>query len=1025
MQNQQNNPADVVGAALVVGGGVGGMQAALDLAANDIMVCLVDRKPCIGGKMPQLDKAFPTNDCSMCMLAPRLVETGRHPNIEIITLAEVTGLEGTVGNFKAHVRKKARYVDESLCVGCGDCWEKCPVRKFIPSEYDAGLVSRRAIYRPFPQAIPNIATLDKETCIYFKKGKCKVCQKICKADAINFDMQDEEITLDVGAVILAPGYEIYNVGLKKEYGYERYPNVVTSLEFERILSASGPFDGNILRPSDREHPKNMAFIQCVGSREPGAEFCSSVCCMYTAKNSILAKEHEPDLECTIFYIDIRAFGKGFEVYYEKAKQLGVRYVRSRPSAVKQVPKTKNLMVKYFAEDGRTTTEEFDMVVLSVGMQPPQFSKELGEVFGIDYNEHGFCRTSDFAPLQSGKEGVFVCGPFVEPKDIPETVVQASGSASRVLEILMKAKGTRTPEPKQHPAEIDVRDQPPRVGVFICHCGTNIAGSVNVPEAVEYSKTLPDVVHAEDCMYACSSDMLERIKTTIKDHDLNRVVVASCSPRTHETHFRNTLPEQGLNPYLFEMANIRDQCSWVHMQEPEKATHKAMDLIRMAIAKARLLEPIKTKYLDITRSALVIGGGVSGMTAAKTMADQGFETHLVEKETELGGNFRRIRFLMSGANPSEKLSNLVEQVKSHPKIHLHTGATIADIQGFAGNFKTTIAGPEGKKTEVHHGTVTMATGAKEYTPTEYFYGQSEKVVLQLQLEELLQDVSKVQALNTVVMIQCVGSRDSERPYCSRICCSQAVKNALKIKELSPQTDVFILYRDMRTYGFSELAYKEAREKGVIFLRYADNEKPVVAQQNGGFSVSLTDPVLHLPVTIHADLISLSAAIVPHSDNDDLIKMLKLPQDTDNFFLEAHVKLQPVDFAARGIFLCGIAHLPKRVDECIAQATATGARAGAILSKDRIALQANLSVPVDANCDGCAFCIDTCPFKAITLVEYMNAGSVKKTVDVNEGLCKGCGICQATCPKQGIYIDLFKIDQLAAMVDAALEPGPGGY
>ncbi len=849
-------------------------------------------------------------------------------------------------------------------------------------------------------------------------SECLQCVDACKADAIDHNMKPEEvINLNVGAIILAPGNEVFDAKNKLELGYSLYPNVVTAIEYERILSASGPYLGKVLRPSDNKKPKKIAFIQCVGSRETDRNYCSSVCCMYATKESIITKEHEPDIECTIFYIDMRAFGKGFDYYYERAKQLGVRYIRCRPSSIKEVTDTKNLKVQYQTEDGKLITEEFELIVLSTGFVPPISTRDLSNKLNFELNEFEFCKSSVFKPVETSAEGIYACGPFVEPKDIPETVMESSAAAAKVLSLLKDSKGSLI-KPLVYPPEIDVSGQEPRIGVFVCHCGANIAGVVDVFDVVEYAKTLPNVVYAENNLYTCSNDTQEKIKEKIKEHNLNRVVVASCSPRTHEPLFRNTIREVGLNPYLFEMANIRDQCSWVHMTEHKKATLKAKDLVRMAVAKARLLEPLQKGSVSITKSALVIGGGVSGMVSALEIANQGFDVYLIEKEAELGGNLRKIHYLLEGEKPEEELKFLISKVNEHKKIHLYKSAKIENIEGSVGNFKTTISS-NGTVTELSHGVVIVATGAKEYTPKEYLYGKDQRVITQIELENRI-SVSGFKIPKKVVMIQCVGSRNDERPYCSRICCTEATKNALKIKELSPQTDVYILYRDIRTYGFKEKYYTEARDKGVIYIRFEDNKNPEVSIKNGKLEIKVFDSVLQIPVIINADLLVLSAGIVPDSENQKIAQLLKVPLNQDNFFLEAHMKLRPIDFATEGVFLCGMAHSPKSIDESIVQAQGAAARASTILSKDKIDLEATLSFVVDENCDGCAYCIDPCPYKALTLIEYIKDGVVKKTVEVNESLCKGCGVCMATCPKKGIYVRGFKLEQIAAQIEAALQP-----
>lgn len=848
---------------------------------------------------------------------------------------------------------------------------------------------------------------------------CQLCAGVCGVHAIDYTQQDELRHLKVGAVILAPGVEAFDARAKKDLGYGRYPNVVTSVQFERILSASGPYGGHVGRPGDRKPPQRIAFIQCVGSRDNERDYCSSVCCMYATKEALIAKEHlGAEVQTDIYFMDARAFGKCFEAYYERAQAQGVHYIRSRPPVIEEVPGTGDLRVKYVTDTDHLLVREYDLVVLSVGLKPPASAAALAKTFGIELDRFGFCKTSRLSPFETTREGVFACGPFTEPKDIPETVMQASAAASHVLAMLGPARGSLI-APKEYPPERDVAGQPPRVGVFVCHCGTNIGGVVNVPSVAEYARTLPSVVYAEDNLYTCSTDTQDRIKQLIVEHDLNRVVVASCTPRTHEPLFRNTCREAGLNPYLFEMANIRDQCSWVHMGEPEKATRKSKDLLRMAVAKARLLEPLQKGHAPVTKAALVIGGGLSGMVASLDLAEQGYDVCLVEREKVLGGNLRRLYDLGTGEDPQAALQALEARVLGHQRIRVMRGATVQTVNGSVGSFESSI-GVDGAVERFKHGIVVVATGAEEYTPTEYLYGQDHRVITQLELEKRLAKTGGGWLPSTVVMIQCVGSRCAERPYCSRVCCGQAVKNALKIKELSPRTHVVVLYRDLRTYGLRESAYTEARRLGVVFLRHEDAHRPEVSGHNGSLMVTVPDPQRGHDVAIEAGLVVLSVATVPHDDNKVLAQLLKVPLNSEGFFLEAHLKLRPVDFATEGVFLAGLAHSAKAVDESIVQAAAAASRAAGILSCDAIELEATLSQVVREKCDGCAYCVDTCPYGAITLMEFAHNGSVKKIVEVNESLCKGCGTCQATCPKEGIFVRGFSPDQLAAQVRAALEP-----
>lgn len=913
------------------------------------------------------------------------------------------------------------------CWVCGACDFVCPTGKKVSSssrytepksildEYNTGLNRRPSIYQMYPQMVPNAPIIDKNTCVHLNFDKCGICKEVCAAGAINYEDADKKVELDVGAVILAPGYEVFAAELEGEFGYRRYPNVVTSLEFERILSATGPFSGHILRPYDRSEPKRVAFIQCVGSRNTDNMYCSSICCMYATKEAVIAKEHSPGLNCTIFYRDIRAFGKGYEEYYERAKKEGITYIKASPSTVKQVPATKNLRIQYSRSDngGGIVEEEFDLVVLCVGIVSGP-SKMLGDMLGLQLNEDGFIDMDPLDPVKTSLDGIYVAGVSSGPKDIPEAVMESDAAASRCLNLLSDARGELITR-EEFPPEKDVSREEPRVGVFVCHCGTNIAGVVNVPDVVEYTKTLPNVVYAENNLYTCSADTCERIKDLIIEKDLNRLIVASCTPRTHEPLFMDTMKQAGLNPYLFEMANIRDQCSWVHMQQPKQATLKSKDLIRMAVAKVKMNESLYPQFVGVTKAALVIGGGAAGMTAALELAGQGFDVHLVEKEKEMGGLARKIHFSSDG-DIAKKLEDLAASVKNHEKIKLYLNSQVTSVEGSVPKFESVIKTGE-EETVVKHGTIIVATGAREYEPREYLYGENENVLTQMEFEEHLAN-GGIKG-NDVVMIQCVGSREEPRDYCSRVCCTKAIKNALKMKELNPESNIYILHKDIRSYGFYEKLYRESREKGVIYIRYDEN-KPTVSANNGKLTVSVKDRLLNMDIDLPADQVVLSAAIEAPEANTDLGKLLKVPLTKHGFFLEAHMKLRPVDFATDGVFVCGTAHSPKNVPESILQAMAASTRAGVILSQDEMEIEPRISVPIDANCDGCAFCIEPCPYSAITLIEYMRKGAVKKTVDVDITLCHGCGTCMATCPKQGIFVRNFKLEQFGAMVEAALEP-----
>lgn len=880
-------------------------------------------------------------------------------------------------------------------------------------------------------------------------SECMQCVAACLPKCIDHTQADEFQTIEVGAVVLSAGAVPANAALRPEFGYGRYPNVVSSMEFERMLSASGPFGGELLRPSDGGHPRRIAFIQCVGSRDSsgrqateaerqaalarpgggffargevscGVEYCSSVCCMYTAKEAVIAQEHVPGLQATVFYMDLRTFGKEFERYVERAQQEnGVRYVRAMVSSVKEAPTSRNPRIRYYPPAGPVVDEEFDLVVLAVGLRPPATAMEAARRIGVQLNEYGFVRTSEFNPPATSRPGVFVCGTFREPKDIPETVTDGSAAAAAASRLLAAARGTLVRR-REFPPERDVSREAPRVGVIVCKCGRNIASVIDSDGVAAWAAGLPGVVWAESMLYTCAQDSIERIKAAVVQHQLNRVVVASCTPRTHEALFRETIREAGLNPALFEMANIREQSSWVHRDAPRAATAKARDLVAAAVAKARLLQPVQSSFFDLNHRALVVGGGASGLAAALSIAEQGFEVYLVEREAELGGNLRRIHFTLDGGDPQAFLYGLIEKVTAHPLIQVFTQAQVRSSVGYVGNYRTLIsrATPQGPaEQELEHGVAVVATGAQPgLPPAAYLYGQHPAVVTQMELDETLARAvrgGQPLAAQTIVMIQCAGSREPARPYCSRVCCSEAIRNALRIKTLNPAAQVYVFYRDIRTYGFKERYYREAREAGVLFVRYEPETKPrVEAGPDGGLILTAPDPVLDgAMLTLRPDLLVLAPPVVPDVDQA-LTQAFKLPLTADGFFLEAHMKLRPVDFASDGVFLCGLAHGPKLLAESLAQAEAASVRAAAILAAEKLESRGNVARVSERLCRGCGVCVNVCAYDARVLDPDT---SVAKVLQV---LCQGCGACVAACPSGACEQDGFTKRQIAAMLEAVL-------
>ncbi len=1257
-----------VGAALVIGGGVAGMQAALDLADSGLKVYLLEKERYIGGTMAKLDKTFPTNDCAMCTINPRLVTIAKHYNVEIITGATLEEISGEKGNFTVRIKKKARYINDDRCTGCSLCAEVCPVE--IKSSYEYGLANKRAAYRDYPQAVPSTFAIDKRSAAPCKRacpfdisvqgiialmskgrnkeaydlilnsmplpsfcfelcsnpcetkcrkgafdsvisirvlkkflkslfdgkgepvvkiekriknkkvavigsntagifaafhlinegydvtvinkddsfmddtlsdallddsakgllgrdidalksefavtvdasadpaalldngydyvvvadgqsaivtddsdyktdnpslfsaagsisgldnfmdraqeglnlalslirncedrpvavkrltGKAKItapgklpaydeasakaesdrclncaicsecneCIKVCKVYAIEHDMP-KEITdeLNVGAVIVSSGFELYDADRKKEYGHDRYPNVLSSLEFERMLNASGPFMGHIQRISDKKEPKKIGWIQCVGSREQENPFCSSVCCMYATKETIIAKDHMPDLECHIFYTDIRAFSKGFDEYYNRARGIGVKYTRCRPSSLKENPFNRNVIVNYQSDDDELKSEEFDMVVLSCGLQPPRDTKVLAKKLSLETNEFGYLKSDKYQPLDTNVDGIYACGTILEPKDIPDSVTQASGAAARALVTLSEAKGQLVKK-KVYPKERDVAEEEPRIGVFICHCGRNISGVVDTTAVAKYAKKLENVVYSDEFLYSCSSDSMESIKEIIKRENLNRVVIAACSPRTHEPLFQEMMMEGELNPFLFEMANIRGQCSWVHSKEPEKATQKSKQLVQMAVSRTRLLKPLYKQSYGLTHTAVVIGGGVAGMTAALNFANQGYKVDIIEISDALGGNVRHIHYTIEGADPKKYLQSLIDEVNDNDNINVRLNTEITKASGFLGNFELEVA-QAGAAGEISAGVIVVATGGVEYSGDDYLFGKDDRVITQRELEKRIGS-GKSLGGGDIVMIQCVGSRNEEFSGCSRICCTNAIKNAIRLKEESPDKRVFILYRDIRTYGFREPYFTRARELGVIFIRFDENTPPVVAN-DGGLTVTVRDEMLKREIVFTPGLVVLSMGIRPSLHSEKLSKILKIPLDSLGFFLEAHMKLRPVEFGADGLYLAGLAHFPKFINESISQACAVVAKGTTILSKHKLSLGGIISVVEEEKCAACLTCVRFCPYHVPRIID----GVAK----IEPSQCQGCGICASECPAKAIQLQHYTDDQMLA-------------
>ena len=1010
------------GSVLVIGGGIAGIQTSLDLTEMGFKVYLVEKSPSIGGRMAQLDKTFPTLDCSLCILAPKMVEVLRNPNIELLTYHEVQNVSGKLGNFDVTVLKKPRYVDETKCKGCGDCATKCPKIE-VGNIFDMNLGKRKSIYIPFPQAVPPVYVIDSEICLKLTKDVCGVCERLCEAEAIDFEQKPQEIKLKVGAIVVATGFDMSKESLSSRWGLN-FENVLTALEYERILCASGPFEGHVLRPSDKQEPENIAFIQCAGSRDlhERVPYCSSVCCMYIAKEAIITKEHSENSKCFVFRHDIRAYGKNFYEFTQKAQEdYGVNYFHSKISKIIEDQESNDLSIQY--EDlktGMPNNFQANLVVLATPLVPSKGTKELARILDIDLDEYNFFKeSSHFFKSKSSKKGIFLSGFCQGPMDIPETVADSSGVASQVAALLSPAKYTQIKEkvydiPEK---EFNVTDEP-RIGVLICHCGINIGKYINIPKIIDYTKELPNVVFCEDNLYSCSSDSQIKIKEVINEYNLNRFIVASCTPRTHESLFQETCQEAGLNKYLFEMANIRDQCSWVHMTDIELATEKARDLIEMTVAKSRLLSPQNEPKLSVTQKALIIGGGISGMTAALNIAEQGFPVYLVEKEKKLGGLLNDLYLLYpTQEDAATFLQEIVVNIKKNKNIEICLESRVKEVKGYIGNFDVSIINSKNEGNNLNVGIIIVATGGRELEPNNVFHytDNNQNIITQLELEKKLKDKDRswLDEVKRVTTILCVNAREKEGiTYCSNICCAVSIKNMNILKELKPDLEIIILYRDFQMAKKEFEEYFFDRRKDAILLRYDIEGLPEITKigkKPENYEIKVFDINLQDNITFETDFIVLSPPMIPAENSQELAQILKVPLDKSGFFLEAHAKLRPVDFATDGIFLCGCTHWPKHIQESITQGNGAAGRASRYLSSEDIIASGLVAEVKDELCVGCKVCIRLCPYNAI----YKNE---EDKVVINKLLCKGCGVCGASCPENAIKVFHFTNEQILSEIIA---------
>jgi heterodisulfide reductase subunit A len=1021
-------------ATMVVGGGIGGMRSALDLADAGLKVYLIEQTPCLGGRVAQLGYMFPQHDCVLCRgtpdhgygctrpsISPAYLQYNQHPNIEILTNTNVVDIEGQAGDFTVSLRQEPRYVDISRCINCGYCTEVCPVE--LPDPYQQNMTTRKAAHKTAARATPDAYHIDRGPYC----DDCGKCVEVCPSKAIDLFEQPRLISIDVGAIILALGFQIYDPSELDEYGYRRFPNVLHAMDYERLASRSGPTEGFVVRPSDQSQPKSIAWLQCIGSRDQANSYCSSICCMYATKEAMLAKQRlEGNVECTVFIMDERAFNKEYAAYFDKARnQHHIKYQRCRVSQIHEDPETRDLILQFSDPDGRLREERYEMVVLAAGLQPPQSGQHFTQMLDLDLNQYGFCETDKFTPLQTGHSGVFVAGAFSSPKEIVETIIDASGAAAEVMRLLNDRLNTyeysrEMPFISENDLipETDVSQEPPRIGVFTCKCGGTISDLIDSAKLAERSAKWPGVIHSEVLDFCCFTEGVEHIQQKIQTQNLNRVVVAGCSNRTHDSLFQKTVRQAGLNPYLVELVNLKEQCTRVHRWEPDLANQKAVELTRMAVGRISAAQPVYKKKHKVRPSALVIGGGLSGMTAALAIADSGYDAIIIERSERLGGNLQNLWYVAEGYNPRRLGRDLINRVRAHQHVTAFTHTEVVRHGGHIGFYKTEL---ETKRSDrpperftIEHGVTIVATGAHE--SQEHPWLRFPQVITQRELESLvIHQPEKIAALRDVVMIQCVQSKDAPE-YCSRVCCTNTMKNAIRLKLFNPDCQVTVLYKNIITYGFREEFYTEARKLGVVFVRYTDQEPPQIIPSKDGdrVIVKVRDIALDRWLDLPADIVPLSMSITPSEGTDRLADLLRVPLSSEGFFDEAQMKLRPMDFMREGIFLAGMAHYPKFIEESISHALAAAARALTILSqRDSFYLGGVVAVVDPEKCVGCLTCTRTCPFEIPQVIEEnerIGVGGLGGAAFIDDAICQGCGTCTGECPANAIQLINYTDEQM---------------
>ncbi|MHA1799339.1 MAG: 4Fe-4S binding protein, partial [Candidatus Helarchaeota archaeon] len=977
------------------------MDCALDLANAGYKVYLVEKSSCIGGNYAKIYKIFPYDECSACILTPKMNEVGKHINILILTLTEVLEIKGEAGNFQVKLLQHPRYVDATKCTGCQQCMLTCPVE--VPHEYNYGLTNRKAIYLDFAQQIPFVATIDKEHCI-----NCKMCVQTCKAEAIDHDMKEKIIDIDVGSIVIATGFEEFDPSeTLPQFGYKRYKNVLTSLQYERMTHPAGL--DNVVRPSDGKRIEKAVFINCIGSRDDnlGQLYCNKVCCMFGMKNARFLRMHEPDAEIYISYIDIRAAGKLFEEYYRTtSEQYGIKFIRGKVSEIQENQDSSLLVRLENTETGEPLDiNDVDLVSLNCSFRPSKGTLKIAKLLNLKLGEDGFLAdinkfdANNFSTgsIETAIPGIYMIGTSHGPRDGTDTIAEAKAAASAAANHLKQP----TKEVSTDKFELkEGKEFVPRIGVFVCHCGGIISSVVDVKRVVKEIQKIPQVEFVTNYLFMCSSPGQELIRKHIQENNLNRIVVASCTPLVHEKTFRNACEEVGLSRFYFTgPINIREQCAMVHHDHPEEATEKAIQLIKGGIARVKKLKNVPIKSLDVIKTTLIIGAGISGMNAALDVAEKGNKAFLIERSNKVGGRLNKLYKLFPfGDDAKDIIKEFELKITKNPNIKLLLNSEIKEMSGYLGNYEFKIQTEE-RIEKIKAGSVIVSIGTKEYLPTkgEYGFGEIENVITSIELEEKLKN-DEIKNLKSLAFIQCVGSRAypefNERGnlYCSRVCCNVSIMNAKIIKEKFPDVKITIFYKQhLRAYGrYMEEMYRETQLNGINYVRWTpEHPLKIIKNENDRPRILFKDTMIDRDFKLDVDLLVLSVGQEAPEGIERLCEITGITRSQDGFVEELHVKFKPVETKVPGIY--SSSSYPKDIADSISLARASASAAQQL--QKGIQLELTTAIVDEDLCVGCGLCELICPYEANSMIQKNPMTLLASTDEIK---CKGCGTCVAACP-----------------------------